>query len=164
MKRVVIVRHAKAVQYGYHDDFNRHLTDRGKNDAKLVSKELNNKGIIPDAIISSPAVRAMETARIFAKNLNLKKKNINKIIEIYEGMTSSEFLDIIKKLPYEFNTVFFFGHNPSFYTFTCYLLQHYNDDMPTCATIGIDLMADKWEKVEPNTGILAFRLVPKMFR
>ena len=29
MKQIVIVRHAKAVPYGYEDDFNRDLTERG---------------------------------------------------------------------------------------------------------------------------------------
>jgi hypothetical protein len=34
--------------------------------------------------------------------------------------------------------------------------------MPTCAAVVIDFDVDKWEKVEPRTGILAFqRLVPK---
>ena len=79
MKRVVIVRHGKSVPYGYDDDFSRDLRERGKNDAKLVSQELNKKGIFPDEMISSPAKRAIKTARIFAENLNFKKRNIIEI-------------------------------------------------------------------------------------
>ena len=37
MKRVVIVRHAKSVPYGYEDDFNRYLTERGEKDAAKIS-------------------------------------------------------------------------------------------------------------------------------
>jgi len=76
MKRVVIVRHAKSVPYGYDDDFNRDLSNKGKNDATLVSNELKRKNIFPDAMISSPAKRAIKTARIFAENLGFDKNNI----------------------------------------------------------------------------------------
>ena len=76
MKRVVIVRHGKAVPYGYEDDFNRDLQERGKNDADLVSSELMKRGVQPDLIISSPAKRALKTARIFADNLNYNRADI----------------------------------------------------------------------------------------
>ena len=98
MKRVIIVRHAKSVHYGYEDDFNRDLSTRGKKDAKLVSSELARKGILPDIMISSPAKRAIKTARIFAENLNFKKRNIIEIDDIYDGLTTSEFLGIIHNL------------------------------------------------------------------
>jgi phosphohistidine phosphatase len=74
MKRVVLVRHAKAVAYGYEDDFNRDLRDSGVIDAQRVSNELKARGVFPDKIISSPALRALKTARIFAETFNLKKK------------------------------------------------------------------------------------------
>ena len=102
MKRVVIVRHGKAVPYGYDDDFSRDLRDRGKSDAKLISSELNEQGIFPDLIISSEAKRALKTARIFAENLNYKKRNIVENPDIYGGLTTSEFLDLIREIPYSF--------------------------------------------------------------
>ena len=164
MKRIFIVRHAKSVPYGYDDDFNRDLRERGKKDARMVSKELLKKGIMADAMISSPAVRAIKTARIFAENMGFKKKNIQEMEEIYEGLTTSEFLDIIKKLPDRLRTVFFFGHNPEFHYFTSYLLKSYNNEMPTCATIGIDFSVNKWQEVEARSGAQAIRIIPKMLK
>ncbi len=164
MKRIVIVRHAKAVPYGYHDDFNRDLRDRGKNDARLVSKELKEQGIHPDAMISSPAVRAMKTARIFAENLGFKKKKIQPLEDIYEGLTTDEFLEVVRALPPEKESVFFFGHNPGFYLFANYLLQTTPEEMPTCATTGIDFDVSRWEEVNAHTGRQSFRLIPKMFK
>ncbi|MDD4107254.1 MAG: histidine phosphatase family protein, partial [Prolixibacteraceae bacterium] len=99
MKRLVIVRHAKAVPYGYHDDILRDLQDRGKNDANIISKELNKKGIMPDAMISSPAKRALKTAKIFAGNLGFEKERIEENEDIYEGITASEFIDLVNDLP-----------------------------------------------------------------
>ena len=164
MKRVVIVRHGKAVPYGYDDDFSRDLRDRGKSDAKIISSELQEQEIFPDLIISSPAKRALKTARIFAENLNFNKKNIVEKQEIYDGLTTSEFLEIIQELPSNIETVFFFGHNPGFYYFVSNLLKEFYGDMPTTSTVGIDFPIESWEEVEARTGELAFHLIPKMFK
>jgi len=164
MKRVVIVRHAKAVPYGYDDDFTRDLTDRGVNDAQRIGEELKKMGILPDAMISSPANRAIQTALIFAENLEFSKKMIAEIDNLYNGLTTSEFLDLIKKLPDTNQTAFFFGHNPSFHYFTNNLLERFYDDMPTCSTVAIDFNVDSWKKVEARSGRKAFQLVPKMFK
>lgn len=164
MKRVVIVRHGKAVPYGYENDFTRDLRDRGKNDAKLISQELKTKGIVVDGIISSPAIRAIKTARIFAKNLDFNKGAIIEIEDIYEGYTTGDFLELIQQLPAEQNTVFFFGHNPGFYYYVCNLLQEFYGDMPTSSTVGIDFDVNSWQEVETRSGKLAFHLVPRMFK
>lgn len=164
MKRVVIVRHAKSVPYGYEDDFNRDLKERGKNDARLVSSELKERRVTPDVMVSSPAKRAIKTARIFAGNLNFNKKNIQKAEDIYDGLTTSGFLEMIQGLPENAKTVFFFGHNPGFLYFTSNLLEHFGGDMPTCSTVGIDFEVDSWKSVEAGTGKKAFQLVPGMFK
>jgi phosphohistidine phosphatase len=164
MKRVFIVRHAKSVHYGYDDDFNRDLQERGTKDARLVSRELNRLGIKADAMISSPAVRALKTARIFADNMDFKKKNIREMEEIYEGLSTSDFIDIINVLPDDIETAFFFGHNPDFHYITRNLLKYYNEEMPTCAAVGIDFDVDKWKYVKSRTGKQFIRLVPEMLK
>ena len=161
MKRVVLVRHAKAVGDGYDDDFNRDLRESGIVDAQRVSNELKNRGIIPDKIISSPARRALKTAQIFAETLGFEPQNIRKSPEIYDGLTIAEFIEVIKTQPKEAKTVFFFGHNPDFNLFAQKLLTKYNMEMPTCATVVIDFEVDIWEKVEPRTGKMVFQLNPK---
>jgi phosphohistidine phosphatase len=164
MKRVVIVRHAKAVPHGYDEDFHRELRESGKIDADLISRELKNQKISPDIMISSPANRALTTAEIFAENLGYERSNIRKVEDIYEGLTGSEFLEMIHTLPKDSKTAFFFGHNPDFHLFVQFLLTRFNQEMPTCATVGIDFDVQQWDHVMPRTGILAFRFVPNMFR
>lgn len=164
MRRVVIVRHAKAVPYGYDEDFTRDLTDRGMNDAQQIGIELKKMGIVPDSMISSPANRAIQTALIFAENMGFNKKELVEIEDIYNGLTTSEFLGLIKKLPDTAETAFFFGHNPSFQYFANNLLEKFYEDMPTCSTVAIDFNVDSWKKVEARSGKKAFQLIPKMFR
>ena len=164
MKRVVIVRHGKAVPYGYEDDFNRNLTDRGKNDAALVSSELKTRNILPDLIISSPAKRALKTARIFADNLGYPQNRIREEQDIYDGLTTNEFIETIHKLPEEIDTVFYFGHNPGFYYFAANLLKDFRGDMPTTSTVGIDFDVESWTEIEARSGNLSFHLMPRMFK
>ena len=164
MKRVVIVRHAKAVPYGYDDDFSRDLTERGVNDANLLGKELKKRKVIPDRLISSPANRALQTAQIYAENLGIDKSEIVELEEIYDGLTTSEFIDLIRELPNEIQTVFFFGHNPGFHYFANNLSERFSGHMPTCSTVGIDFNLDKWKDLGSRAGKHAFHLYPKMFK
>ena len=164
MKRVVIVRHGKAVPYGYDDDFTRDLTDRGKNDAALVSKELNRQGVFPDLIVSSPAKRALKTARIFADNLDCAGNTIREEEDIYDGLSTNEFIEMIHGISEENNTVFFFGHNPGFYYYVSNLLKEFRGDMPTTSTVGIDFEINTWRELEARSGTLAFHLMPRMLK
>lgn len=161
MKQVVIVRHGKAVPYGYEDDFTRDLRERGVNDANRVSRELKKQGISPDLIISSPAKRAIKTALIFAENLDFEQQKIIEVEDIYDGLSTGEFVDLIQKLPDDADTAFFFGHNPGFYYFVCNLLDEFYADMPTTSTVGINFDVDKWENIETRSGKMAFHLVPR---
>ena len=164
MKQVVLVRHAKSVPYGYDDDFNRPLADRGESDAEIISNQLVKQKIKPDLIISSPAMRAKETARIYAENLNYPQDKIVFNEEIYHGITTHDFVEILHGLPEKINTVFVFGHNPTIYYLANNLVKFFNDDMPTCSTVGILFNIEKWTDLEVRHGHLDFHLSPRMYK
>ena len=72
-----IIRHAIAVDEGaheYEDDSQRPLTDKGKKKMRQIAKGLRTLGVGFDMILSSPYVRAKETAEILADVF--KKKSI----------------------------------------------------------------------------------------
>lgn len=164
MKRVVIVRHGKAVPYGYENDFKRDLRERGEDDANRIGLELKARDVFPDVIISSPAKRALKTAQIFAENLDYNPQKIKKVKAIYDGLTTSEFAEMIRQLPAESNTAFFFGHNPGFYYYVSNLLKEFHGDMPTSSTVVIDFDVNTWPEVNTRSGDLVFQLVPRMFK
>jgi phosphohistidine phosphatase len=161
MKRVIIVRHAKSVPYGYDQDFHRDLTDRGIHDAEKISTQLKETGIVPDLVMASPAVRTMHTANIFCKNLGYDVESIRQEPEFYEGATTQDFIDVFQQLPEDVQTVFVFGHNPSVYYLVTNLLKYFNADMPTCSTVAVDFPVVKWAEVIARGGKLAFHLTPK---
>lgn len=161
MKRVIIVRHAKSVQYGYDQDFRRDLTDRGINDADVISRKLNEMGIVADRMFSSPAARALHTASIFCANLGYQYGSIVEVEDFYEGASTQDYLDLLKQQLDNVKTVFIFGHNPSVYYLVYNLVKYFNGDMPTCSTVAIDFDVEKWAEIEARSGKLAFQLTPK---
>lgn len=65
MTIVYFVRHAEP-DYANHNDMERPLTHRGKEDSKLVTDYLSDKNI--DIVLSSPFLRAIETVKDFAES------------------------------------------------------------------------------------------------
>ncbi len=161
MKRVIIVRHAKSVPYGYDNDFYRDLTDRGEIDAEKISEKLKDLGVNPELVIASPATRTMHTATIFCQTLGYDRSKIRQEEVLYEGLTTQSFIDMLHALPEPVQTVFVFGHNPTVYYLAYNLVKYFNSDMPTCSTVAIDFQVEKWSDVSARVGRLAFQLTPK---
>ena len=68
--RLFIVRHAEAAA-GEPDDL-RPLTESGKEHARRLGQQFADDGIQPDAVVSSPLLRARETAGEIAKAVGLE--------------------------------------------------------------------------------------------
>ena len=71
-----IIRHAIAVDEGtsdYESDSQRPLTDKGRKKMRQIAKGLRNLGVEFDLILSSPYIRAKETAEILADVFKMKK-------------------------------------------------------------------------------------------
>jgi phosphohistidine phosphatase len=163
MKRLILVRHAKAEQGGYDRDFERELSEKGKDDAGNVASDLKEKNIIPDYMISSPAARALTTAKIFARELNYPVQNIIEERGLYFDFTTHDFVDMIHDVPDQFDTLFVFAHNPFIYFMAENMCQNFNGDMPTCSTVVLEFKATSWEKVEPHKGHLLLHLYPRLY-
>ena len=72
-----IIRHAIAVDEAtsdYASDSERPLTDKGRKKMRQIAKALRHLGVEFDLIISSPYVRACETAEILAEVFKMKDK------------------------------------------------------------------------------------------
>ena len=74
---IYLIRHAIAVDEGtpeYEQDSDRPLTDKGRKKMRQIAKGLRKLGVEFDLILSSPYVRARETAEIVADVFKMKKK------------------------------------------------------------------------------------------
>lgn len=154
MKTFYLVRHARAVSSDVGvNDFKRSLTKRGRNDALAMSKRLREKGICPDLIISSPADRALETAHIFAKNLDYPIRKILLKDEIYDE-DEETLREIIRRLDDVYDTVILFGHEPSLSQLANALLQDAEIELQATDVVGIFLKISGWKDIAEDSGTL----------
>lgn len=70
MKKLLLIRHAKAVHDNAYDDFERPLRHRGIRDAQSMAEALLKEKIVPQVLVTSPAIRTLATADIFSEFLS----------------------------------------------------------------------------------------------
>lgn len=112
MKRELwLLRHGKSDRNLAVDDFDRPLKKRGKRDAQNVGDWLLQQHLMPDFIVSSPAKRAISTAKIVHKALAVHGLEINQDRRIYqEG--HERLKTVLASCPHEAMHVLLVGHNP----------------------------------------------------
>jgi phosphohistidine phosphatase len=146
MKTLFLVRHAKS---SWDDpalpDEDRALNDRGRRDAPKMGKRLAKRDVVPDLILSSPARRALTTAKIIAKKLGYKLKNIEVDDRLYAS-TADDLLEVIRKLGDKRESVMLFGHNPEL-TELAHRLSGEITHMPTCAVAEFTYKTKSWSKI-----------------
>jgi phosphohistidine phosphatase len=152
MKQLLLIRHAKATHHNDKNDFERALTPSGVEDATVMAQRLLAQNIIPQVIISSPALRAETTANIFAEHLSLHKLPTE--IRIYEAK-KDELLKVIAGLPDKYEFIALAGHNPDISDAIDRLTGEYKN-VSTCAVALIEFHADNWQEVTAGTGTLLF--------
>ena len=86
MKILYLCRHAKS---SWADpgmtDFERPLNERGLQNAPMMARLFKRRNEPVDLLVSSTAVRALSTARLFADELGIPEKQIKKEPAIYEA-------------------------------------------------------------------------------
>ncbi len=161
MKTLILVRHAKSDHGNSNlNDFDRPLNDKGQRDAVKMARLFVEKNIIPDKIISSPALRAIATADYFADALNKSFDEIQQEQFIYDR-GANFIINFIKKLENSYNTVMLFGHNPDMTALATFLSGKYFENIPTCGLVCIDFIQNNWEDIDPNYSKLRFFEFPK---
>ena len=161
MKTLYLVRHAKSSwKYPDLDDFERPLNHRGKKDAPIMGHWLRSKKIIPDLIISSPALRASMTARIISETLSYPTERIKYKDQIYESSLAS-FFKIIGKTEESVKSLMLVGHNPGITSLANTLSDIYVDNIPTCGIYALNLKIAKWADIADKCGVLKFFKFPK---
>ncbi|MCI0452865.1 MAG: histidine phosphatase family protein [Candidatus Latescibacteria bacterium] len=162
MKRIVLVRHATAVDVGPKgSDFQRRLKKRGRREAAIMADRVAGSLPAPDLAVTSPAARAIETARIFAERLNLAGDRVVTREQLYGGLLPDEFLRIVREMDDAHDAVMIFGHDPSFSEFAAYLVPGFTAFIPKAGVVAIDLDRNSWSAVGAGDGkLVAFERPP----
>jgi len=161
MKLLTLVRHAKSSwDYAELNDFERPLNERGRRDAPLMAERARRLLGRPDRMVSSPALRAITTAHVFAEAFELPHDEIELQPRIYEASPQT-LLRIVQDLGDADDHVMLFGHNPGFSELARQLAPCSFDEMPTCALAQIELAIDHWKDAAAGRGRLRQYSYPK---
>lgn len=152
MKTLLILRHAKTQPDAPHGDRARELKERGHRDAAAIGVHLRSEIGPPDAIVTSDAVRARQTAEIVATQLGFGQP-LSIEPRIYAAGVDT-LLDVVRELPDEANFVILVGHNPGFEELAAALSGQDGDEvrLPTAAVARLEFDLPHWHDVRPGTG------------
>ncbi len=165
MKVLTLIRHAKSSWKDMAlDDFDRPLNKRGKKDAPMIGQHLAGGVIVPpDCFLSSPAKRALATARLIADELGFRGRFILRDKRIYEA-SSERLLEVLREVDDCCGHLMMFGHNPGFFMLAEALCGFSEENFPTCAVLSIGLDVADWRAVAPGCGTAQYYVAPKMLK
>ncbi|AMR32080.1 hypothetical protein A0256_11940 [Mucilaginibacter sp. PAMC 26640] len=158
MKKLLLIRHAKATQESGYSDFERPLTETGIADATTMAQHLKEQGIVPQLFVSSPALRTHTTANIFADTLALPPADINKAI--YDAGEPT-LVRVINELPDDRDFVAVVGHNPAVAQ-VLYLLSGQIKEVPPGTVSLIEFELNSWQEIYEDSGKLIYYDNPKL--
>ncbi|MGS3138594.1 histidine phosphatase family protein [Aeromonas sanarellii] len=159
MKRtLILVRHGKSSwEQVCLADRERPLAARGLRDAPLMGGRLAREGVRPDLILSSPACRALSTARLLAHELGYPEGKIAIDDRLYESDVET-LLGVMGELADELMIVLLVGHDPEF-TALAHGFSRGITRMPTCAVARFVFETASWAEIvtqPPRSAVLDY--------
>jgi phosphohistidine phosphatase len=160
--RLLLIRHANAGDHDpsqWPDDRDRPLTDKGRKTHRRVSRLLGKLDLVPGLVLTSPWIRAAQTAAIVVETLALPdppvpcdalatEPDVTRLAEFTSGAAPDA-------------TVAMVGHSPWMEELAAMLLGGSSTavdiDFPKSGVLGIEL-----DQMEEGAGQLLFFIRPKM--
>jgi phosphohistidine phosphatase len=148
LRRLTLVRHANAEQDADVRDFERPLSKKGQSEANDMAKRLQDRGLSPDLILSSAAVRTRETAETFAKVLGVPPRLLQADDSLYlaEG---EHIIGTIRAVGPRVTHLMVIGHNPGISAAAISLApEAVKADLPTCGILTMTVSCKTWNLID----------------
>ena len=156
MKKLLLIRHAKAEKEPAAKDIDRPLKYTGIQDARFMAGRIKENSLVPQMIITSPALRTKTTAEIFADELLLPEPHTEPLIY---AATWQNLLKVINQLPNEYHFIALVGHNPGMGIILSYLTG-VTREVHTCTVAFIEFETDEWATISQGEGSLTYYSSP----
>ena len=160
-----VIRHAIAQPLGQQNDFTdekRALTSEGRDRMREAMKGLRKLEVELDLMLTSPLVRAVETAEIVAAALGLGKKEIEQTANLAPGASIDElFAEIKRRTGAE--SIALIGHQPDLGELISTIV-HGNEGLAIQLKKGSVCLINVTETVPTLRGELMWLLTPKQLR
>ena len=109
--QLLLLRHGKAEDSSPGGDFTRELEEKGHEQARNVARILAAADLLPDLVLSSPVIRAKQTANTFTSTAGMPGPIFLEWLAC--GMSPETALAELSHFP-EFERIMIVGHEPDF--------------------------------------------------
>jgi len=163
VKRLLLLRHAKAVPGGA-DDHERELMPRGRADAPKMGRYIEKHDFTPELILSSSARRTVETVEGVTETMTGTER-----IDYLDALYLAEpevILSVVRLASDKVGTIMIVGHNPGLEHLATLLAREpvkrkerdrfdqIEEKFPTAALAVLDFDVTRWRDVAPEQGAL----------
>ncbi|MBY0449644.1 MAG: histidine phosphatase family protein [Cyanobacteria bacterium] len=169
-RQLVLIRHAKAASKELPmADFDRALTEFGRQQASLMGEHLSQKGFLPQMILCSSSLRTKQTWETLLEifNASLQTQAFTPPLLLSDDLylsSVSTYLQTLEILPSSIETVFLIGHNPEIEAMMDWSLEKrpdlFQDKFTTCAVAVIQFESDSWA-IKAKSGQCLLATSPK---
>lgn len=161
MKQLILIRHGKSDWGNSHlSDFDRPLNARGHRNAPEMAQRILDKDQVPQLLVSSPALRALTTAKHFAQVWQIPADQIQTDMGIYNA-NAIALLKIVNRFDNQYDSIAVFGHNPGFTDLANYISDADIYDLPTCGIVSLAFYTEDWAEIGSGNGTLLDFDTPK---
>ena len=145
-KVLLILRHAKSSWKNKKlSDHDRPLNKRGRREAIKMGEYLSKVNMIPDSIITSSALRAIETTTAVCRNCKY-----DKLVEVnfafYKGGVDA-YIQAISITPQDKTKLLIVGHNPDLEDLVSVITGR-TIRIPTCTLVQIKWARENWKYIQ----------------
>jgi phosphohistidine phosphatase len=165
MKTVYLLRHAKSSWEDPNlDDADRPLAPRGREAATRIAAHMRERGIAPQLVICSPALRARQTLEGLGNAIGDARVETDPAI--YDAH-ESDLLEALRKVEPEVESTMMIGHNPSMERLALLLaaegalLDDLRRKYPTGALATLTFEVADWGEVKAGRGELTEFVRPR---
>jgi phosphohistidine phosphatase len=159
MKTLFLLRHAKS---SWKDeslpDFERPLNRRGKRAATIIGEYLRSRDVVPDLVLSSPAVRARETIKLVKKATQWTTE-VRYDQRIYEA-SAERLAEIVSQIENDRKVAMMVGHNPGMEELLL-LLTGDTEQLRTGSVAKITIKGSKWANATEKSARLEWLVSPR---
>jgi phosphohistidine phosphatase len=160
MKTIFLLRHGRAEEANeLKPDMDRPLTSQGREQIRTLAGKFKSQELTIDLIISSPALRARQTAELFCSTLGIPESRIREEKLLYSG-SANKVLQMIGKLPEAKKSVLWVAHNPLLSELASMLLKEWHQKIPVGGLLGLQFGNKAWREKIRNRAILQFFVFP----
>jgi phosphohistidine phosphatase len=166
MRRLLLLRHAKATAQTGGGDRERALNGRGRQDAVRIGQYLRHESLIPDAALVSDSRRTRETLDLVVQAVQRRLPFLVNP-ELYAA-PSSVILSAVHQTSPEITKLLVVGHNPGIAELAVDLIADASDSelsllkskFPTSGLAILDFEADDWRQLALHGGRLERFVTP----